>query len=225
MSTPLIKLFKEQLENESRAIAERRGLIKRGDFLIWWYFQKLVGLDDAKIAEVVCDGSQDLGIDAIWIDDDDCVHFYTFKNPDNLSAVFPGGDVDKTLSGLHLILAREHQSIANPELKGRIDEIYQTVPTGYRLHIVTSGTGLPDEPRIKLNAFVAGLQGPSTDFFSWTLEDVVRIQDLFYRKNLPAVEDPIDFGLERAPYQVRSARHDSYVFHVNASLAADLYTK
>jgi hypothetical protein len=223
MSSPLIKLFKEQLENESRTIAEQQELIKRGDYLIWWYFQKLVGLDPTIIEEILCDGSADLGIDAIRIDDDEVVHFYTFANPQNMDAMLAGGDIDKTLSGLHVILARAHESIANADLKGRIEEIYQNVPTGYRLHLVTAGTGLPAESKVKLDAFVASLQGPSEDFFTWELEDIARIQDLFYNKNLPSIEEPIDFELQRAPYQVRSAEHDSYIFHVPAKFVSTLY--
>jgi hypothetical protein len=43
--SPLITLFKEQLENESRALAAANNLQKRGDFLIWWYFTKVVALE------------------------------------------------------------------------------------------------------------------------------------------------------------------------------------
>jgi hypothetical protein len=143
--SPLITLFKEQLENESRTLATANNLQKRGDFLIWWYFAKVVGLESPQIEEIVCDGSSDLGIDAIWIDPDDIVHFYNFKNPENIDTTFPGGDVDKVLAGLNLILARGHHSIANPELRGRVEEIYQTVPAGYRLHLVTSGSGISAE--------------------------------------------------------------------------------
>lgn len=179
MTSSLIRIFKEQLENESRTIAEERGLVKRGDHLIWWYFLKLVGIESKVIEEIVCDGAADLGIDAIWIDSDEVVHFYTFKNPENVDSVFSAGDVDKTIGGLNVVLDRQHHEIANPDLKGRIDEIYQTVPTAYRLHIVTSGTGIPYEARVKLDAFVARLQGPSDEFFRWHLEDIEKIQDLF----------------------------------------------
>jgi hypothetical protein len=142
MTSPLIRLFKEQLENESKTIAQQLSLLKRGDFLIWWYFQRLVGLETSEIEEIICDGGADLGIDAIRIDEDELVHFYTFKNPEKLDALIAAGDIDKTLAGLEVILARQHDSIANDDLKGRIEEIYQSVPTGYRLHIVTSGTAL-----------------------------------------------------------------------------------
>jgi hypothetical protein len=70
LSSPLISPFKEQLENESQGIAEARGLTKRGDFLSWWYFRRLVGLEDTEIGEILCDGYNDLGVDAIRIDEE-----------------------------------------------------------------------------------------------------------------------------------------------------------
>ncbi len=225
MSSPILGLFKEQLENESRSLAAQHDLSKRGDYLIWWYFLRLTGLDTTQIEEIVCDGAADLGIDAIWIDGDDIVHFYTFKNPEAIEAAFPGGDIDKTLAGLNVILARKHQDIANEELRGRIEEIYQTVPTGYRLHVVTSGSGISSESDIKLQAFLEALGGPSASFFTWELEDIKRLQDAFYQKHLPTVDEPIDFQLDFPPYQVRSANHDSYIFHSNAGAMAALYEK
>ena len=225
MNSPLISLFKEQLENELKTIATDYALSKRGDFLIWWYFSKLIGLIQSKIEEVVCDGAADLGIDAIRIDESSTVHFYSFKNPESINAAYPAGEIDKTLAGLNIILARKHQDIANEDLRGRVEEIYQTVPTGYRLHLVTSGMGISDESRTKLQAFIYGLQGPSDSFFTWELEDIKRLQDLFYRKHLPAIDEPIDFTLNFPPYQVRSANHDSYIFHSNASDIAEVYKK
>jgi hypothetical protein len=221
--SPIITLFKEQLENESSALAKSNHLERRGDYLIWWYFTRLVGLRESEIEEIVCDGGSDLGIDAIWIDDDSMVHFYTFKNPEKIDVAFPAGEVDKTLMGLNTILSRAHHSIANEELRGRVEEIYQTVPSGYRLHIVTAGSRLPAEATTKLDTFVDTLKSPSDDFFRWILEDINSLQDSFYRKNLPTVEEPIDFNLENAPYQVRSAMHDSYIFHISGTALAGLY--
>jgi hypothetical protein len=221
-TSPLIPLFKEQFENESRAIAIERGLTKRGDNLCWWYFRRLMGFDDATIEEVYCDGFNDLGIDAIWIADEGAVHFYQFKNPESIDAGFPGGDIDKILSGLQLILSRKHEEIANEELRGRVEEIYQTVPTGYRLHIVTSGSGLSKEARTKLDSFVSGLQG-SEGFFSWECEDIRWLQDRFYQKTLPTVESPLELSLDQPPYPVRSANHDCWMFHVASTTLAELY--
>jgi hypothetical protein len=223
--SPIITLFKEQLENESSSLASTNQLTQRGDYLIWWYFTRLVGLEAAEIVEIVCDGAADLGIDAIWIDDNNIVHFFTFKNPTRIEIAFPASEVDKTLMGLHTILARAHHTIANEELRGRIEEVYQTVPSGYRLHLVTSGSGIPDEARTKLDSFVDTLKIPSEEYFRWILEDIHSLQDSFYRRHLPTVDEPIDFSLDNFPYQVRSANHDSYIFHISATILAELYDK
>lgn len=220
----LVNLFKEQLENESQSIASARGLIVRGDFLIWWYFLNLQGLPEGTVDDIVCDGGNDLGIDAIHIDDDDIVHFYHFKNPERLDVGLPATGVDSLLAGLRLIIARKHGQVANPELRERLEDVYQIVPAGYRVHLVTSGTGMAEESRQKLNAFIAELRPPADDFFAWQLEDIAFLQDSFYQKRLPTIEAPIVFNLDRQPpYQVRSSNHDSYMFHAQASVLANLF--
>ena len=70
-SSPVLSLFKEQLENESKAVAQQHGLTERGHYLIWWYFLKLHGMTPSQINEIVCDGRGDIGLDAIWIDDNE----------------------------------------------------------------------------------------------------------------------------------------------------------
>jgi hypothetical protein len=223
-SDSLIPLFKEQLENESKRIAGEHNLTKRGDFLIWWYFLRLHGLPPSDVEEAVCDDGNDLGLDAIYIDEDNFVHFYQFKNPERMDRAFPEGEVDSILSGLRLILNKRHEDIANEDLKGRLDEIYQTVPSGYRLHLVTSGTGISKAAKEKLDSFIDELGGPSKTFFTWHLEDLAHLQDVFYRENLPTVVEPIRFTLERqAPYQMRSADHDCYLFHLDGAMLAQLY--
>lgn len=224
-STTLLQLFKEQLENESTELSKKYDLSKRGDLLTWWYFLRLLLLDDVDINQIVCDGGNDLGIDAVRIDEDNYVHFYQFKNPSSINASFPEGDVDKVLGGLSLILTRAHEKIANSELLERIEDINQSVRNGYQLHIVTSGTGISKEAESKINNFITQLKGPSDDFFRWTLEDLPYLQDAFYRKNLPTLQDPIIFDIQQAPYQIRAADHDCYLFHVSGEFLASLYSK
>ena len=222
MASILIALFKEQLENDSASIAQKYGLTKRGDLLSWWYFIRFVGLDDIEIGEIVCDGARDLGIDAIRIDEEKLVHFYQFKNPHSIQSGFATGDVDKCISGLALILSRNHTEIANPELRGHIDEIYQIIPSGYRLHLVTSGSSLDDEAITKLDNFVEALKAPE-DFFCWSCEDIHFLQNQMYQKALPTVEEPIRFEIKDSPYAVRSANHDCWLFHVTGKALAELY--
>jgi hypothetical protein len=73
---------------------------------------------------------------------------------------------------------------------------------------------------------VEGLQGPSDDFISWRVENIRFLQDSFYNKTLPTVEEQIVFEIERGvPYQVRSADHDCYIFHAPGTRVAALYAQ
>jgi AIPR protein len=221
----LVSLFKTQLENESAALAVARGLTKRGDQLVWWYFTKLFDLAPGDVESIICDGFNDLGIDAIWIDDESLVHFYNFKNPFDQVDAFPSVEVDKLLGGLNLILTQKHKGVANPALQARVDEIYAGVPTAYRVHLVTSGTGMAADVGTKLDAFIAGLKNPSAEWFTWQLEDLPWLQEMFYRKSLPTVDDALELTLEQSPYFVRSADHDCYMFHLNAEVLAAVYDR
>ena len=93
-------MFKEQLEAECDAFAKKSSLKERGHSLIYRSFMRLQGLPDTEVEEIFCDGGGDLGIDSIWIDEDDLVHFYQFKNPTDAAKGIPGGEIDKTISGL-----------------------------------------------------------------------------------------------------------------------------
>lgn len=223
MTDPLLALFKEQLEAECATLATKHGLKERGHYLIYWYFIQLKDFTDTEVEEIICDGGGDLGIDAIWIDEADLVHFYQFKNPVEATKVIPAGDVDKTISGLRLILNRKHEEIANAELRAHVEEIYQILPKGYRIHFVSSGRGLEKESKTKLDALIAELRGPSSSIISWDEQPLASLQEMFYQQNLPAVKSPIKFTSPRQPYTVRSGVADCYLFHVTGQVLAELY--
>lgn len=221
----LLSLFKEQLESECTKLQEKHQLSKRGDLLIYWYFTRLLDLSDSEVAEIICDGGGDLGVDAIYIDENTFVHFYIFKNPKDPGSVFLGGDVDKTISGLRVILNREHEQIANEDLKARLEDVYQQLPSGYRIHFITSGDGLTHESCVKLDSFVEELRGPSEGVVSWDQQPLTKLQETFYQQSLPAIEEPIRFEVSNVPYMLRSGTADSYFFHVRGDHLAELYEK
>lgn len=223
VTNPLLSLFKEQLEAECATLRKDYGLPKRGDLLMYWYFLRLHNFSDTEVAEIACDGSGDLGIDALWIDDDTFVHFYSFKNPVNPRKAFSGGDVDKTISGLKLVLNQKHDQIANSALTARLDDVYQQLPRGYRIHFVTSGEGLSRESVVKLDSFIEELKGPSGGVVSWDQQPLTKLQEGFYQQSLPAIEDPLRFDLKATPYMLRSGTAESYFFHIEGSRLGELY--
>jgi hypothetical protein len=176
------------------------------------------------IENAICDGAGDLAIDAIFIDENSSrVHFFQFKNPKKPTSGFSTGEVDRVISGLTIIMARKHKSLANQSLIDRIDEIYKIVPSGYSLHLVTSGKGISREAEVKLQNFIDSLKAPTKDFFTYEVEDLKTLQDRFYTGNLPTVDKSILLDLRQAPYMVRAADHDSYIFHVDGYRLAELY--
>jgi hypothetical protein len=123
-------------------------------------------------------------------------------------------------------MAKKYTSLANQALKDRIDEVYRIVPSGYTLHLVTSGIGIALEAKVKLQNFIDSLKAPTADFFVYEVEELKTLQDRFYTHNLPAVDKSIPFELQRqAPYMVRAANHDSYIFHLKGQQLAELYGK
>ena len=162
----LLKLFKEQLERESEKIGSERELSKRGDFFIWWYFKAIKGYSEEKILEIICDGGGDLGIDVVDINESNVVHFYQFKHPQALEKDIDGTDIDKLISGLHFITKGDYSSVANQELKERLDEIKQAIPSGYVVHVVTSSIAkISVESSKKMDTLIDSEVTPC----SWTL--------------------------------------------------------
>jgi hypothetical protein len=222
----LLRLFREQLENECGRLASECGLDERGHELIWWYFTRLKDIPPADVEEITCDGAGDLGIDAIHIDDENVVHFYQFKHPHRMAEGFAAGAVDRVIGGLTLVLGGQDGGLANESLRERIEEIRESVREGYCLHLVTSGAGqLPDEAARKLDLFRDGLGGPSDSFFTYSYENLGRLQDAFHAKNLPVVSEAISFRLPRQPYMTRAADHDCYLFDLPAEELVGLFTQ
>ena len=220
----MLSLFREQLESECSRLGDEYALSKRGDLLIYWYFTRLQDLSETDVAGIICDGFDDLGIDAIWIDDATLVHFYSFKNPREASKGFPGGDVDKTISGLKLILNRRHEQLANDELLERLEDVYSQVPSGYRLHFVTSGQGMSHDSRVKLDSLIGELAGTSEGMVSWDEQSLQQLQATFYQQRTPAIDDPLRFDQPKGqPYMLQSGSAESYFFHVSAVQLANLY--
>jgi len=220
---PLLSLFKSQLEAECQQIATEHGFSDRGIWLIYWYFRHLHDFSDDDIEAIICEGGGDLGIDAIWIDDRNIVRFYQFKNPMSADKGIPAGDIDKTLAGLRVIFRQQHATIANPALKERVEEIYQQVRAGYHLHCVSSGVGIQHESKVKLNALGEEFNTPTADVFDWEEETLSNLQDQFYQRRLPAIEDPIIFAVPKTPYVLPSGDAVSYFLHATGEFLADLY--
>lgn len=221
----ILNLFKEQLGNQVSAIVEKQGFENDGYGFAYWYFQNIGGMTDIEAKEQICDGGGDLGIDAIEIDTEQ-VLFYQFKNPKSVEKTITTGDVDRMISGLELILRRQHEKIANPELLARLEEIYAFTPTGYRIVLaISSLSELPAEARTKLESFCEKNSGVAKDLFRWEFRNLTDIHNRFYSVHLPTLDATLDIPLARQPYMTKIGDHETYIFDLSGSYLAELYHK
>jgi hypothetical protein len=219
----ILSLFKEQLGNQISSIVAAQGFDTDGYGFAYWYFKNIIGMTDIEAKEQICDGGGDLGIDAIEIDDEQVV-FYQFKNPKSLEKSIAAGDVDKMISGLELILRRNHEAIANPELLARLEEIYAFTPTGYRIILATSSLGdIPPEARTKLDTFCERNSAVAKDLFRWEFQNLTDIHNRFYSANLPTLDKTLDLILARPPYMTKIGDHETYIFDLSGEFLAKLY--
>lgn len=226
MTSPAIGLFKDQLNQMLESIRVERGLQTTDHALPYWYLKTFHSLTFDDVDDVVTEGPNDLGIDAILIsDDEESVTFFQFKNPQRVEKGVAGGDVDKVLSGLELILQRKHQKISNKALKGRIDEIHQRIRREYKVVFVSTGTGLPSEGAAKLEALCERWSTAGARILSYECIHVTRLQELYYNKTLPTLDKKIEMPAPPAndPYAVKIGNHKTFVIHLGGRILAKLY--
>lgn len=219
----ILSLFKEQLSNQIKAIVEDQSFDNEGYGFAHWYFRNIRSMTDIEAKEQICDGGGDLGIDAIEIQDEKVV-FYQFKNPVSIDKSVGSGEIDKMISGLELVLSRNHKGIANEELLSRLEEIYSFTPTGYRIVIaISSLADLPHDAQVKLSSFCEKNSGAAKDLFQWEYANLNDIHNRFYSAHLPTLDATLDVSLSRAPYMTKIGEHETYLFDLNGEYLARLY--
>jgi len=219
----ILSLFKEQLNNQVSSIVKSQAFDTQGYGFAYWYLCNIGGMTDIEAKEQICDGGGDLGVDAIEIVDEQVV-FYQFKNPASISKSVGAGEIDKMISGLELILSRNHSDVANPELMSRLDDIYAFTPAGYRIVIaVSSLADIPSDARAKLDSFCQKNSGVAKDLFRWEFSNLEHIHNRFYSVNLPTLEATLDISLSRFPYMTKVGNHETYIFDLSGEYLAKLY--
>lgn len=219
----ILNLFKEQLSNQVDLLVREQGFENSGYGFAYWYFRQIRRMTDIEAKEQICDGGGDLGVDAIEINDTQIL-FYQFKNPNAIDKGFATADVDKMISGLDLILSRQHAKIANSELMARLQEIYGFTPSGYKIVIACSSQAdLPEDARMKLDNFCEKNSGAARDLFSWDFHNLNSIHNQFYSANLPTLDATLEIDLNRQPYMTQIGDHQTYLYDLNGTYLAQLY--
>lgn len=232
MTAPAIELFKAQLNHLLLTIATDRTLhdiagTPSGDLALpYWFLETFLGHTEVTSAADITEGFEDLAIDAIVISDDEStVHFYQFKNPSKETKGVDCAAIDKLISGIEIILQGKHGKVSNTRLKDKILEIRQKPRTGYRIHFVSTGAGLPGDGKEKLRALCERWATRGTAPLQFDCIDIGDLQERYYNKTLPTLDATVDIKPTKEPYMVQVGSHRSFVFHLDGTAIAKLYAE
>jgi hypothetical protein len=231
MSSPASALFKEQLNHFLLALATERQILdpvsnapSPNFALPFWYLETFHGYTEEQTASLVTDDFGDLQIDAIVIsDDEDSVNFYQCKNPVDIHKGIAGGDIDKLISGITLILEKQHGKIANRKINERVLEIRKRPRRFYNIIFISTGEGLPPDGIAKLNALVERWEIKGTSPLKYQCFDISAIQEMYYTKTLPTLDKEVVIKANQQPYAIKIGHHRCFLFHMNGKDVAGLY--
>ena len=142
-----------EVENSITAAKTQEACDKRSQALAYVVLPALFGLTPEEVEDSLTDGPNDRGIDAGVILDSESppiVHLFQFKCVDRFdrsSDNFPGTEVDKLLTFVRDLLARDQnlKKTCNPLLWGKVTEIWDLFNTGaprFVLHLVANQAAL-----------------------------------------------------------------------------------
>lgn len=186
-----------------------------------WYLSKYKKLDDQQIAESLIDGADDLGIDAIIIDEvTESLSVFQFKFPskkENISKEIDQGDVLKTWNGFETLIDNsvkyEGTNIRFSEFKQQLEN---TLITSFRIVFVSYNKGVvANKPTIqsKVDLFRSNT-GSSVDVVYHDVDTIANIYERLNRKN--NIKISLKYKQMPSSYNVESRHINSFVGFVSA---------
>lgn len=101
----------KKIKTETDLVKEQEGYSTESCAFAHWFFKNEYGFDDETISEIMVDGPGDNGVDAIVYDNKSKhLDIFQFKFPGNVKNVgtdIPADDIQKTLSGLDLLMRND----------------------------------------------------------------------------------------------------------------------
>ena len=186
-----------------------------------WYLSKYQKLDNQQIAEALIDGADDLGIDAIIIDEDaEALSIFQFKFPSSKETILKEIDqaeVLKTWNGFEaLVFNTIEYTGKNQKFADFKEQIADTLITKFRIVFVSYNKGvLANRSTIekKVERF-RGDTGSNVDIVYHDMYAIANIYERLNRKN--NIKISLKYKQMPPSYNVESRSINSYVGFVNA---------
>jgi hypothetical protein len=170
------------LANHVEKYQKDNGLNGPSRAFIYFFLSQVHGLTNDQVEEIVTDGPDDRGVDAIFISESDnqsIIKIYQFKyhSSDNmLEKNFPSSEVDKTLTFIQDLFSKEEslERSCNAVLWDnvqRIWEIYEDRRVSIEINFVSNGERLLDKHRERLLNSLRDF--PMVNFREYAFDDIL----------------------------------------------------
>lgn len=191
-----------------------------------WYFENYYNLSKDEIEQIIIDGADDRGIDAIIIDEDEngkdkILQVFQFKFPDkksNINTEISRSDILKTLDGFNILINDKiPYSGINKDFNDYKDLLSKVFVPSSQIHFVSynQGTTANDE---MINNYVEEYKkktGSKLKAISHNVTEILNIMDKLNRKNNISIN--LKYMNMNNSYNVDSRGINSYVGFVKGS--------
>ena len=191
-----------------------------------WYLSKYQKLDDQQIAEALIDGADDLGIDAIIIDEAaEALSIFQFKFPSKKETILreiDQGDVLKTWNGFETLIDNDTEYTGiNTRFSEFKDQLENTLITQFRIVFVSYNKGVVANKSTienKVDRFRKDT-GSNVDIVYHDMYAVANIYERLNRKN--NIKINLKYKQMPSSYNVESRGINSFVGFVSAADLVD----
>lgn len=176
--------YHDIIKNELKRIKKENSYESIGKSFAHWYLNELLLIDDSEMSEIIIDGSNDWGIDAIIIDvEADIVKLYQFKFPtkSNIRKKTPQADIQKLFMGYKICASGDTKDLGNKLLKEKTTEITDLRIFTYELNFIAYNTDLGDHAKAIVEKEIEEIIGTGNKI-SMKLENMNSIAKKYHRK-------------------------------------------
>ena len=186
-----------------------------------WYLSKYQKLDNQQIAEALIDGADDLGIDAIIIDEEaEALSIFQFKYPskkENILKEIDQGDILKTWNGFETLINNNIEYTGtNVRFSDYKNQLEETLITQFRIFFVSYNKGVVANKSIidsKVDRFHNDT-GSNVDVIYHDMYAIANIYERLNRKN--SIKINLKYKQMLSSYNVESRNINSYEGFVSA---------
>lgn len=185
-----------------------------------WYLDKYYKLSEQQIAEAIIDGSDDFGIDAVIIDEENkSLTVMQFKFPDKSTTInneIDQGEILKTLNGFNALINNDISYLGtNIKFNEFKDQLQNVFIDSFRIYFVSYNKGIIANRYIVEN-YIENFKKDTGSDMEILYHDKDAIGNIYERLNrINQIKITLKYKQMQSAYNVEARKIDSYVGFVS----------